>query len=81
LRDACQAPGTHWYHAHKHGSTSIQVYNGMAGALILRGDYDTRLNQTMPNVKEKVLVIQQFQPQPNRERTGGAGGAGKGPTG
>jgi FtsP/CotA-like multicopper oxidase with cupredoxin domain len=74
-----QAPGTHWYHAHKHGSTSIQVYNGMSGALILKGDYDARLNATMPNVKEKVLVIQQFQPQPNRERTGGAGGAGNGP--
>ncbi len=75
-----QAPGTHWYHAHKHGSTSIQVFNGMSGALILRGDYDTKLNATMPNLKEKVLVIQQFQPQPNRERTGGPGGNGKGPT-
>jgi len=74
-----QAPGTHWYHAHKHGSTSIQVFNGMSGALILKGDYDTKLNATMPGVKEKVLVIQQFQPQPNRERTGGPGGLGKGP--
>jgi FtsP/CotA-like multicopper oxidase with cupredoxin domain len=73
-----QAPGTQWYHAHKHGSTSIQVFNGMSGALILRGDYDTKLNATMRGLKEKVLVLQQFQPQPNRERTGGAGGAGKG---
>lgn len=76
-----QAPGTHWYHAHKHGSTSIQVYNGMAGALIIEGDYDAKLRQTMPNVKEQILVIQQFQAQPNRERTGGKGGAGKGPNG
>jgi FtsP/CotA-like multicopper oxidase with cupredoxin domain len=30
------APGTHWFHAHKHGSTAIQVANGMAGALIVR---------------------------------------------
>jgi L-ascorbate oxidase len=30
------APGTHWYHAHKHGSTAIQVANGLAGALIVR---------------------------------------------
>lgn len=74
-----QAPGTHWYHAHKHGSTSIQVYNGMAGALIIQGDYDTTLKNTMPGVKEKVLVLQQFQVQTNRERTGGAGGAGNGP--
>jgi FtsP/CotA-like multicopper oxidase with cupredoxin domain len=76
-----QSPGTHWYHAHKHGSTSIQVYNGMAGALIIEGDYDMKLRQSMPGVQEKVLVLQQFQNQPNRERTGGASGAGTGKTG
>jgi FtsP/CotA-like multicopper oxidase with cupredoxin domain len=75
-----QAPGTHWYHAHKHGSTSIQVFNGMAGALIIEGDYDKKLHQTMPGVQEKVMVWQQIQVQPNRERTGGAGGATKAPS-
>jgi FtsP/CotA-like multicopper oxidase with cupredoxin domain len=30
------APGTHWYHAHRHGSTAIQVADGLAGALIVR---------------------------------------------
>ncbi len=30
------APGTHWYHSHKHGATAIQVANGMEGALIVR---------------------------------------------
>lgn len=30
-----QPEGTHWYHPHKHGSVSLQVGNGMAGALIL----------------------------------------------
>ena len=74
-----QAPGTHWYHAHKHGSTSIQVFNGMAGALILEGDYDTKLHQTMPGIQEKIFVIQQFQLQANRERTGGVSGFGGGP--
>jgi FtsP/CotA-like multicopper oxidase with cupredoxin domain len=40
-----QAPGTHWYHAHKHGSTAIDVSNGMAGAFIIEGDaYDGKLN-------------------------------------
>lgn len=29
-------PGTYWYHSHKHGSTSSQVENGMAGTLIIR---------------------------------------------
>lgn len=29
------APGTHWYHPHMHGSTAIQLVDGMAGALII----------------------------------------------
>ncbi|MBX9681013.1 MAG: multicopper oxidase domain-containing protein [Gemmataceae bacterium] len=28
-------PGTCWYHPHRHGSTAIQLCNGMAGALIV----------------------------------------------
>ena len=39
-----QAPGTHWYHAHKHGSTTIDVLNGMTGAFIIEGRYDDDLN-------------------------------------
>jgi FtsP/CotA-like multicopper oxidase with cupredoxin domain len=38
-----QAPGTHWYHAHKHGSTAINVANGMTGAFIIEGKYDKEL--------------------------------------
>ena len=33
-----QSPGTHWYHAHKHGSTAINVANGMTGVFIIEGD-------------------------------------------
>ena len=29
------APGTHWYHPHHHGSTAVQVVDGVAGALIV----------------------------------------------
>ena len=39
-----QIPGTHWYHAHKHGSTAINVANGMTGAFIIEGQYDADLN-------------------------------------
>ena len=35
-----QAPGTHWYHAHKHGSTAINVAEGMTGLFIIEGEYD-----------------------------------------
>jgi FtsP/CotA-like multicopper oxidase with cupredoxin domain len=30
-----QSPGTMWYHAHKHGSTAMDVSNGMVGAFII----------------------------------------------
>lgn len=60
-----QAPGTHWYHAHKHGSTALNVANGMTGAFIIEGKYDDDLNKyykSNPSWKfqEQVLVIQQL---------------------
>src|SRR5205085_5774659 len=57
-----QAPGTHWYHAHKHGSVALQLLNGMAGALIIEGEFDDQLEALMPGLRktEKVLVIQQI---------------------
>ncbi|MGH8584881.1 MAG: multicopper oxidase domain-containing protein [Gammaproteobacteria bacterium] len=61
-----QAPGTHWYHAHVHGSTALNVANGLAGAFIIEGPYDDGLrafyNKTNPDagLEEKVLVIQQL---------------------
>lgn len=50
--------GTYWYHPHLHGSTSIQVANGMAGALIIRGDVDE-----LPGIKEaeeRIFLLQQI---------------------
>lgn len=71
-----QAPGTQWYHAHKHGSTAINLYNGLAGALIIEGQYDKDLN-AIPNLNlkatEKVLVSQQFTDQPDLERPAARG--------
>ena len=37
-----QSPGTHWYHAHKHGSTAINVGNGMTGVFIIEGQVRRR---------------------------------------
>jgi FtsP/CotA-like multicopper oxidase with cupredoxin domain len=31
--------GTYWYHPHHHGSADIQVASGMAGAIIVEGDF------------------------------------------
>ena len=37
---AGQAPGTHWYHAHKHGSTSLHILNGLAGMIVIESNQD-----------------------------------------
>lgn len=60
-----QAPGTHWYHSHKHGSTSLNLFNGLAGAMILTDDspegYDGKLRAFYGGkLDEKVIVLQQI---------------------
>ena len=69
-----QSPGTHWYHAHKHGSTAINVSNGMTGAFIMEGKYDDDLNAYYGKDwtrGAKVMVINQLGVSPNLERGGG----------
>ena len=78
-----QAPGTHWYHAHKHGSTTINVANGMTGAFIIEGAYDDMLNgfygsgeTTGPNSwtrAQPVLVVNQLGTSPNLFRVNPTG--------
>ncbi|HEY2092805.1 MAG TPA: multicopper oxidase domain-containing protein [Thermoanaerobaculia bacterium] len=75
-----QAPGTHWYHAHKHGSTTVNVLNGMTGVFIIEGQYDDDINafyganwtRTQP-----VIVINQLGSLP--PLVSGQRGAGPGP--
>ncbi|MBP32422.1 MAG: hypothetical protein CMH16_24510 [Methylobacterium sp.] len=66
--------GTFWYHAHRHGSTALQVSSGMVGALIVRGhrtvtqrdengfaDIDTVLRaSTGTPLAEQIMVFQQI---------------------
>ena len=60
-----QAPGTHWYHAHKHGSTALNVANGLAGAFIIEGQYDDQLRAYYgPGLKDPVMVVQQLASTP-----------------
>ena len=47
--------GTYWYHPHHHGSADVQMTRGMAGALIVEGDFDD-----MPEIAggvERVLIL------------------------
>ncbi|MBK7828223.1 multicopper oxidase domain-containing protein [Nannocystis sp.] len=52
-------PGTHWYHAHNHGSTATQLSNGMAGALIVAGGLDDAPG--IKGRKDRLFVFQQVQ--------------------
>jgi FtsP/CotA-like multicopper oxidase with cupredoxin domain len=75
---AGQAPGTHWYHAHKHGSTSLHMLNGLAGAFVIESiaadGYDQHIRKSFGwgdsyGDHEKILIFQQFDPNQNLERT------------
>lgn len=47
--------GTYWYHPHRHGSADVQISSGMAGALIVEGDF-----ADIPQIaaaRERVLVL------------------------
>jgi FtsP/CotA-like multicopper oxidase with cupredoxin domain len=61
-----QAPGTHWYHAHKHGSTALNVANGMTGALIIEGQYDADLNKFYGagRLQQRVMMLEQLATVP-----------------
>lgn len=92
--EAGQAPGTHWYHAHKHGATSLHILSGLAGALIIEsshpGGYDHFIRDYYSTGNsypwgrdsygehEKILVFQQFDPTQNLERVPGTFGKGSG---
>jgi suppressor of ftsI len=48
--------GLHWYHPHHHGATDVQVSNGMAGLIVVRGPIDE-----VPEIaaaRELFLVVQ-----------------------
>ncbi len=70
-----QAPGTHWYHAHKHGSTTINVLNGMTGVFIIEGQYDDDINAFYGKDwtrKQPVMVINQLGSFPPMLKGSGA---------
>jgi FtsP/CotA-like multicopper oxidase with cupredoxin domain len=68
--------GTFWYHAHRHGSTAMQVASGASGILIIRGnrpyipaapnmpaipgDIDTILKDANGPFKEQLFLFQQI---------------------
>jgi FtsP/CotA-like multicopper oxidase with cupredoxin domain len=55
---ASHPPGTYWYHPHRHGSANVQVASGMAGAIIIDGDF-TDVPQ-IAGARDQVLMLQQL---------------------
>src|SRR5947207_6235857 len=49
--------GTYWYHPHHHGSADVQMASGMAGAIIVEGDFADV--PEIANAKERLLVLGQ----------------------
>jgi len=49
--------GTYWYHPHFHGSADVQVASGMAGAIVVEGDF-----ADVPEIaqaRERVILLTQ----------------------
>ncbi len=55
---ASHPPGTYWYHPHRHGSANVQVGSGMAGAIIVEGDF-AGVPQ-IAHAQDRVLLLQQL---------------------
>jgi FtsP/CotA-like multicopper oxidase with cupredoxin domain len=55
------AAGTNWYHPHFHGSSSLQLANGLAGMLIVDDEPTPPSKERSPvvSMKEHVMVLQQ----------------------
>ena len=47
--------GTYWYHPHHHGSADVQMSSGMAGVVIIEGDFDDVPEVTA--AAERVLLL------------------------
>lgn len=67
--------GLYWYHPHRHGTVSNQVFTGLAGPLIIEGDVDAVPG--IAGVPERLLVLQATQLTPDgKSAQGNATGLG-----
>src|SRR5215217_307877 len=55
--------GLYWYHPHRHGAVTNQVFGGMAGSIIIEGDIDALPG--IAGVPERLLVLQATQLYPD----------------
>lgn len=50
------APGLHWYHAHHHGATTLQVANGLVGALEVLPSQSANIPPSITEADSRILV-------------------------
>jgi FtsP/CotA-like multicopper oxidase with cupredoxin domain len=55
------AAGTHWYHAHFHGNTALQVGNGLVGVIVVE-DANDEIPDDLAALSELVLMVQKLEP-------------------
>ena len=55
------AAGTHWYHAHFHGNTALQVGNGLVGVIVVK-DANDEIPDDLAALSELVLMVQKLEP-------------------
>ena len=58
-----QPAGLYWYHPHLHGRSTVQVFGGMAGAIVVEGDIDALPD--IAGVPERLLVLHATQLYPD----------------
>lgn len=50
-------PGTHWYHAHRHGNSALQVLSGLVGALIVQPSESFPVPSSLSNIPSHLMVM------------------------
>jgi len=73
-------PSTLWYHDHTVGETRLNVYAGLAGFYLIRGDVESKVSPALPSGDQEVpIIIQDRQFDINGQlyfADGNPGGAG-----
>lgn len=55
------APGTHWYHAHTHGASTLQIMGGLIGALIVDAKSTSNIPTEISSLSEHVVLVHRAQ--------------------
>lgn len=72
------APGLHWYHAHYHGSSTLQIMSGLVGALVVETmkNSESNIPDSIVDADSHILVLTRLifiQETQNGEVTQGCG--------